>query len=158
MQRFRVISLFMLLLFLLCSLASAQETWTADQLEILASMELLSVTTAPDGSGADGYAAILAEEFSRWTTGSSVVNSKQAWVAGVRGWFDDGWRVVERTQEIVEISVVGEYAFSRRVVEETYLSPDGESSVSKAGLAETWVRGEGVWLLLRVNADVLSGQ
>jgi hypothetical protein len=79
-------------------------------------------------------------------------------VAGVRGWFDDGWRVVERVQEIVEITVVGEYAFCRRIVEESYLGPDGENSVSKAALAETWIRGEGAWLLLRVNADLIGDQ
>jgi hypothetical protein len=124
----------------------------------LASIELLSATTAPNGTGANGYAAVLAEGFSRWTTGSNIVNSKQAWVDGVRGWFDDGWRVVDRKQDVVEILVIGEYAFTRRVVEETYQSPSGESSVSKAGLAETWIRGESAWLLLRVNADVLSGQ
>jgi hypothetical protein len=158
MQRSIVFFVFMLLLLFPCSQVSAQDSWTAEQLEILASMELLSATTAPGGTGADGYAAVLAEEFSRWTTGSNIVNSKQAWVDGVRGWFDDGWRVVARDQDVVEILVIGEYAFTRRVVEETYQSPSGESSVSKAGLAETWIRGEGVWLLLRVNADVLTGQ
>jgi len=158
MQRFKVFIIFMPMLIVLCSFAWAQDSWTTEQLEILASMELLSATTAPNGTGADGYAAVLAEGFSRWTTGSSIVNSKQAWVDGVRDWFDDGWRVVERDQEIVEIIVIGEYAFTRRVVEETYQSPSGDSSVSKAGLAETWIRGEGVWLLLRANADVLSDQ
>jgi hypothetical protein len=158
MQRSTVLFVFMLLLLLPCSLVSAQDSWTPEQLEILASIELLSATTAPNGTGADGYAAVLAEGFSRWTTGSSIVNSKQAWVDGVRGWFDDGWRVVDREQDVVEILVIGKYAFTRRVVEETYLSPCGDSSVSKAGLAETWIRGDSVWLLLRVNADILSGQ
>jgi hypothetical protein len=158
MQRFTNIFVFMLMLLLPCSLAFAQDSWTTEQLEVLASMELLSATTAPNGTGVDGYAAVLAEGFSRWTTGSSTVNSKQVWVDGVRSWFDDGWRVVGRAQEIVEILVIGEYAFTRRVVEETYLSPSGENSVAKAGLAETWIRGEGIWLLLWVNADVLSGQ
>jgi len=158
MMRSKLFIVFILLLLLPFSLVTAKESWTAKQQEVLASMELLSATTAPKGTGADDYAAVLAEGFSRWTTGSSIINSKQTWVDGVRSWFDDGWRVVDRDQEVIEISVVGEYAFTRRIVEETYLGPGGESSVSKAGLAETWVHSEGDWLLLRVNADVLSSQ
>jgi hypothetical protein len=65
---------------------------------------------------------------------------------------------VDREQDVVEILVIGEYAFTRRVVEETYQKSGGDSSVSKAGLAETWIRGDSVWLLLRVNADILSSQ
>jgi hypothetical protein len=119
-------------------------------------MELLSAATAPDGAGADDYAAVLSDDFSRWTTGSSVINDKQSWVAGLREWFDDGWRVSDRDQNILEVSVQGEIALTRRIVEETYLGPDGESSVSRAALAEIWVRGDGGWLLFWVNVDVLD--
>jgi hypothetical protein len=158
MMRFAFFFVFILLLLLPCSLVTAEETWTAEQQQVLSSMDLLSATTAPQGAGADGYAAVLAEGFSRWTTGSGIINGKQAWVDGVRDWFTDGWRVVNRDQEIIEISVLGEYAFTRRIVEETYRGPDGDSSISKAGLAEIWVRSEDAWLLLRVNVDVLSSQ
>ena len=51
--------------------------------------------------------------------------------------------------------MVGDFAFTRRIVEETYLGPDGDSTNSRAALAETWIRGDGGWLLLRVNADVM---
>lgn len=156
MQRSTVFSVFVIVALLSCSIVCAQDSWTAEQQEIIASIEKLSATTAPGGTGAEGYAAILAEGFSRWTTGSSVVNRKQAWVDGVRSWFDDGWRVVDRDQEVVEILVVGEFAFTRSIVEETYQSPSGESSLSKAGLAETWMRRDGDWLLLQVNVVVQS--
>ena len=39
---------------------------------------------------------------------------------------------------------------------ETDLGPDGDSTKSRAALAETWIRGDSGWLLLRVNADVLD--
>jgi hypothetical protein len=138
------------------SQVSAQDSWTTEQLQVVASIERLSTATAPGGAGADGYGAVLADNFSRWTTGSDVINDKQSWVEGVREWFDDGWRVTDRNQNILEILMMGEFAFTRRVVEETYLGPDGERSVSKAALAETWVRSDGVWLLLLVNVDVLD--
>lgn len=138
------------------SQVSAQDSWTTDERQVLAAMERLSAATAPDGAGADAYAAVLTDDFSRWTTGSGVVNDKQSWVAGVREWFDDGWRVTDRNQEIVEISVKGDMALTRRIVEETYLGPDGENSVSRAALAEVWARSDGVWLLYQVNVDVLD--
>ena len=148
------------ILLLLCwpALILAQESWTTEQQEVLAAMARLSASTAPDGAGADDYAAVLAEEFSRWTIGGETLNGKKAWVEGVRSWFDDGWRVTDRNQEVSEVSLVGDFAFTRRIVEETNLGPDGEKTRSKAGLAETWVRVKGEWLLLRVNIYVLSSQ
>ena len=102
--------MFILMPLLTCSLASAQDSRTAEPLETLASMEILSVTTAPNGTGADGYAAVLSVGFSRWTTGSNIVNGKQAWVDGVRGWFDDGWRV-----PIISLSCSNSPAFQEDV-------------------------------------------
>jgi len=136
--------------------ARAEDSWTTDQRHVLASMQRLSAATAPDGTGADAYGAVLADDFSRWTTGSSVINEKQPWVEGVREWFDQGWRVTDRDQEVLEVSVKGDLAFTRRIVEETYLGPNGDTSVSKAALAEAWVRVDGVWLLSRVNVDVMD--
>ena len=100
----------------------------------------------------------MAENFSRWTTGSKVINHKSEWIEGVRSWFDDGWRVVDRNQTVLEITIKGDNAFTRRIVEETYRGPDEEISISKAGLAETWIRSDSNWLLLRVSADVLDSQ
>jgi hypothetical protein len=138
--------------------AKSQASWSPEQSQVLAAMHRLSATTAPDGEGADEYAAVLAENFSRWTTGSSVINRKKGWVEGVRDWFDDGWRVIDRHQTVLEVTIRADEAFTRRNVEETYLGPDKQKTISKAGLAETWVRSDSGWLLLRVNADVLDSQ
>ena len=156
----KLLYLFAYLLLSLWPLADAQSqnSWSPEQSEVLAAMHLLSTSTAPDGDGADKYAAVLAENFSRWTTGSSLINHKKEWVEGVRDWFDDGWRVIDRHQVILEITIRADEAFTRRIVEETYIGPDGEKTISKAGLAETWIRSEGGWLLLRVNVDVLDSQ
>jgi ketosteroid isomerase-like protein len=152
---FRARVLLLMLLFA-CVQVTAQESWTKEQKEILTSIERLSGSTASGGTGADGYAAVLAEDYSRWTIGSNLLNTKKAWVEGVREWFDGGWRISDRKQEVLDISVRGDYAFTRRIVEESFLGPDGETTNSKAGLAEIWVRGETGWLLLRVDVDVLD--
>ena len=57
-----------------------------------------------------------------------MLTGKQEWVEGVRGWFDDGWRVSDRQAEVLEITIEGPVAYSRRVVTETYIGPDGETS------------------------------
>ena len=138
--------------------AQSQNSWSPEQSRVLASIHRLSASTAPDGAGADEYGEVLAEDFSRWTTGSEVINHKSEWIEGVRSWFNDGWRVIGRNETILEITIRGGEAFTRRIVEETYLGPDEEQTISKAALAETWVRSESGWLLLRVNADVLDSQ
>lgn len=129
----------------------AQQTWSPAQREVLAAIERLSASTAPGGAGAEAYGAVLAEDFSRWTVGSEIMNGKDEWVGGVREWFDDGWRVSDRETRHLEIRVRGAHAFTRRIVEETYRGPDGERSTSTAALAEVWVREEGEWRLLMVN-------
>lgn len=137
--------------------AAAQQNWTTEQREVLAAMDWLSAATAPDGLGPDAYAAALAPDFSRWTVGSTVMSGKYDWVRGVREWFDDGWRVAQRSTRHLEITVIGDLALTRRIVEETYRGPDGEESRSTAALAEVWTRRDGPWLLLRVNVHPMEG-
>jgi ketosteroid isomerase-like protein len=131
--------------------------WSTQQREILDAIARLSASTAPGGGGPDDYATMLTEDFSRWTIGSDVINGKEDWVDGVRGWFDDGWRVSDRQAEVLEITVEGPAAFSRRIVSETYAAPDGETSPpAKAALAEVWRRdGEG-WRLQRVTVHPIQ--
>ena len=138
--------------------AELDSSWTTEQKQILGTIERLSEATAPGGGGADAYGKVLANDFSRWTMGSDLINTKKAWLDGMRTWFDEGWRVTDRDQTIVEIRVDRPFAFTRRVVEETYRGPDGDGSVSKAALGETWVRRNGVWLLYRVNVEVLDSR
>jgi ketosteroid isomerase-like protein len=136
---------------------SAPGEWSPGQREILDAIARLSAATAPGGGGADDYAARLTDDFSRWTIGSDSVIGKQAWVDGIRGWFDDGWRVSDRQSEVLEITVEGSTAFCRRIVSETYVGPDGEiSPPARAALAEVWRRdGEG-WRLQRVTVHPIQ--
>jgi ketosteroid isomerase-like protein len=131
--------------------------WSTGQREILDAIAKLSAATAPGGGGADDYAAMLTEDFSRWTIGSDVLTGKQDWVEGIRAWYDDGWRVSDRQAEVLEITVEGGTAFSRRIVSETYTGPDGETSPpTGAALAEVWRRdGEG-WRLQRVTVHPIQ--
>ena len=133
-----------------------QEKWDSEQKQLIETMNLLSETTAPDGNGADAYENYLSENFNRWTIGSSITNNKEKWVEGVREWFDDGWRVSKREQQMLEILIMGEFAHTRRIVTETYLGPKGDTSISKAALAEIWKKKNDKWLLYRVNVHPMA--
>jgi len=134
----------------------AQTSWTIEQEQIVATIDRLSATTAPDGNGADDYGMLLDEAFSRWTVGSDLVSYKRDWVDGIRDWFDDGWRVSERKTDYVAIDIVDNFAFTRRNVSETYLGPDGDSSTSKAAVAEVWKKSGNSWLLLVANVHPIT--
>ncbi|MTI20779.1 nuclear transport factor 2 family protein [Fulvivirga sp. RKSG066] len=136
----------------------AQDDWSAEQQEIIAAIHKLSATTAPDGAGADAYGQYLADDFSRWTVGSEMLNNKTDWVEGIREWFNDGWRVSDRQQQILEIDIVGNMAHLRRIVSETYLGPDGDVSSSKAALAEVWAKRDNQWLLYKVNVHPIPNK
>ena len=140
------------LIFLLLSISAyGQEVWDSEQLQLIAAMDSLSETTAPEGTGADAYGEHLSNDFSRWTIGSSITNNKKKWVQGIREWFDDGWRVSDRQQQNLEILIMDNMAHTRRIVHETYLGPNGDTSKSKAALAELWIKKNNRWLLFRVN-------
>lgn len=148
---------FLVCLTLLLAVPAGATDWSPAQQQVLAAIARLSAATAPDGGGADAYAAVLADDFSRWTVGSDKLQTKQSWVDGMREWFDIGWRVTDREQTVLEITVDDRFAFTRRIVAETYTGPRGDITNSKAALAETWVRGDGgEWLLLRVNISVME--
>ena len=136
---------------IVCSVAAQDE-----KKAILETMMKFSATTAPNGAGADAYGTFLAEDFSRWTLGSDNVSKKKDLIESVRDWFDDGWPVSDRHMESVHIDLRDDLAFVRRIVSETYTGPDGESSASRAALAEIWVKKEQSWLLLRVDLTPLN--
>ena len=131
--------------------ASDEITWNEEQRQVIEAMNRLSETTAVDGTGADGYALLLANDFSRWTVGSKLVNDKKSWVEGIREWFDDGWRVQDRRSQIIDVVVENDLAFTRRMVDEKYMGPQEQESFSSAALAEVWVRSNSQWLLRMVN-------
>lgn len=145
---------------LLCAtiLSFGQEKWDNEQKQIIGSMNKLSETTALKGGGAEAYGWFLSDDFSRWTIGSSTTNSKKDWVHGIREWFDDGWRVSDRKQQLIEIQMMNGLAHTRRIVSETYLGPDGTTSKSKAALNEIWIKEKDKWVLYRVNIHPMEAQ
>ena len=132
------------------------QTWSDHQQDVISSIKRLSASTAPNGGGADAYGEMLTDDFTRWTVGSSIINNKTDWVEDMREWFDAGWRVTDREVEFVEIAVNNGAAFTRRNVTETYLGPDGETSTSKAAVAETWLKINGTWMLFRANVHPIT--
>jgi len=134
----------------------AQEKMNKQQKAVLATMEALSKTTENNGQGAKAYEKFLADDFNRWTIGSSKIDNKEDWVGGVNSWFEEGWRVSKREQKNLEILVLSEFAHTRRIVTETYLGPNGDTSKSTAALAEVWILSKGKWLLLRVNVHPMD--
>ena len=141
---------------LLSIITYGQDEWNSEQKQIIETMNLLSETTTPDGKGADAYGSYLSDDFSRWTIGSPITNNKKKWVDGVKEWFDDGWRVSERKQQNLEILIMNGIAHTRRIVIETYLGPKGDTSESKAALAEIWIKKNNKWLLYRVNVHPMT--
>lgn len=142
--------------FFFSSFTYAQDGFTVKQKEIIEAMNGLSETTSPKGKGADAYGKFLANDFSRWTIGGQKISKKKEWIESVRSWFDDGWRVSNRAQQNLEINIHKNYAFTRRIVTETYLGPTGNTSKSTAALAEIWIQNNTNWLLLKVNVHPMK--
>ena len=133
----------------------AQENFTSQQKEIVDAINGLSKTTSPKGNGATAYGKFLADDFSRWTIGSDKISKKKEWLEGIRSWFDEGWRVSDRKQQNLEINIRDGYAFAHRIVIESYQGPKGDTSNSKAALAEIWVKIDNQWKLLTVTMHPL---
>ena len=136
--------------------AQSAKSWTAEQQQVIDAMDRLSQATAVDGGGAADYAAVLTENFSRWSSGSQLVNDKKTWVDGLDDWFTDGWRVTDRSTQIVGIVIQANHAFVRRNVQETYLGPENNQSEANAALAEVWVRDVDQWKLMQANVTVID--
>jgi hypothetical protein len=124
---------------------------TEDHKSIKAVMKRIAQSTSSDGLGADEYGKYLHAEFTRWSMKDSEEINKTDFIESVREWFDEGWRVPTREAQIVSFKVIGDMAFSRRIVTETYSGPDGESGSSKSALSETWKKENNNWLLFSVE-------
>jgi len=135
------------------SILYSQDDTKTKKTELLKAMEEFSATTSINGKGAESYGSFLSNEFSRWTLGDSTMTNKKEIVVSVHGWFQEGWRVIDRKFENIEILVKDNYAFTRRIAHETYEGPSGDNSFSTASLTEIWQKKDGKWLLLRVNVD-----
>lgn len=91
------------------------------------------------------------EGFTQWTVGSTTINQREVWIDGIAEWFDAGWRVIDGSLEVLEIDIHGDIATTRRVVRETFKSPEGDTTTYDSGVVETWVNCEGKWMLLRAS-------
>lgn len=137
---------------------SAQQ-WNHNQQAVATAIEELSASTVPGGDGPEGYASMLADDFTRWTLGGDRMSDRDSWVRGIEEWWEDGWRVVEREGEIVDITMTGDMAFVRRTAYERFAGPTGEpGDLTGAALAEVWVRRDGVWRLWRVDITLLGAE
>ena len=103
--RFRF-ALTLIFVILVSALSNAQNKWTLAQKEVIQTMNGISETTAPNGKGAYAYGSFLSDDFSRWTIGSTKISAKDNWIQGINEWFKDGWRVSERKQQILEITIL----------------------------------------------------
>ncbi len=104
-----------------------------------------------NGNGGNGYALILAPEYTRWTIESETINDRETWLQGIHDWFDSGWRIADSKNNIVEIAVHGEFAFVRRIATETYAGPNGEDQIFQSGVVEVWTKKNDKWLLLQAS-------
>lgn len=134
----------------------SQNQWTPQQQAIIQAIRQLSAATAPNGGGAVAYGKLLAKNYKRWTLGKTILSNKESWLKGINEWFSEGWRVSDRQSQNLEIHLEGQWAFVRRIVKETYLSPQGKKSYSKAALAEVWKKQQKQWLLYRVDIHPLD--
>jgi ketosteroid isomerase-like protein len=143
-------------LFSFLQLSISQGSENQAEMAVMASIAKLSKATSPGGGGADAYADILTEDYSRWTLGSDSSQNKYDWVEGIREWFDDGWRVTDRQTSKFFFSSKGDLAFTRRVVSESYIGPGGEKSSGKAAVSEVWRKEGEVYLLWRVDISPIK--
>jgi hypothetical protein len=140
-------------LFFLISYASqaSGQDFSSEEQAIVAQMSALSASMQENGSGGSGYALILAPEYTRWTTGSETISDRETWLRGIHDWFNGGWRVADSKNNILEITVHGEFAFVRRIATETYAGPNGEDQIFQSGVVEVWVKKDDQWLLLQAS-------
>ena len=140
-------------LFFLISYASqaSGQDFSSEEQAIVAQMSALSASMQENGSGGGGYALILAPEYTRWTTGSETISDRETWLQGIHDWFNGGWRVADSKNNILEITVQGEFAFVRRIATETYAGPNGEDQIFRSGVVEVWTKKNDKWLLLQAS-------
>jgi len=140
------------LFFLISSSAQASnQEFRSEEQAIVSQMTALSASMKKNGSGGNGYALILAPEYARWTIGSETINDRETWLQGIHDWFNGGWRIADSKNNILEITVHGEFAFVRRIATETYAGPNGEDQIFQSGVVEVWTKKNDQWLLLQAS-------
>ena len=89
----------------LLALILAFSTQNDETERVMEAIAILSESTETDGGGPEVYAGMLCPGFSRWTLGSVQISDRDSWLNGVRGWWEDGWRVSERETEWIQVTL-----------------------------------------------------
>ena len=145
--------IFLSMLLFLVSLAAqaSNQEFSSEEQAIVSQMTALSASMQKNGSGGDGYALILAPKYTRWTIGSETINDRETWLQGIHDWFNGSWRIADSKNNILEITVHGEFAFVRRIATETYAGPNGEDQIFQSGVVEVWIKKNDQWLLIQAS-------
>lgn len=142
---------FAIMLLTITTAQANNQNFDSEQKAIISQMKALSSSMYKGGKGGNAYAAILAPDYTRWTSGSDLINDRANWLKGINDWFDSGWRIADSQNNILEIKIQGNLAFVRRVATETYSGPKGESQVFQSGVVEVWTKKNNTWLLLQAS-------
>ena len=142
---------FTILLLAITTTHANNQNFDSEQKAIISQMNSLSSSMYKDGNGGKAYATILAPTYTRWTSGSDLINDRVNWLKGINDWFNSGWRIANSQNNILEIEIHGDFAFVRRVATETYVGPKGENQIFQSGVVEVWTKKNSVWLLLQAS-------
>lgn len=128
--------------------AATDETAQHSEAELRATMAAYAQTLTPDGAGPEAYASYLADDYSRWAIGGDILTRAEL-VSAVEDWHAAGNRVTRRESDILELSIVGDYAFVRSHFVETFENGDGPTGEFRGFVAATWRAAPGGWRLVR---------
>lgn len=115
----------------------------------------LSSATLVGGQGWKAYKQLLHPEYARWAMGE-VYEKREKFVRSLEEWWDYGMRVAERDIEIVAVDMVGNLAFVRFKITETFVGPDGPAEGFSGYVSNTWIKEHGTWLLLSVEISSIA--
>lgn len=113
----------------------------------------LSASTLQGGEGWETYERLLHPNYARWAMGE-VYEGRDKFVRSLEEWWDYGMRVAEREMELIAVDIVDDIAIVRFKTTETFIGPDGPAGGFTGYVSSTWVKQDGVWLLL--SADISS--
>ena len=120
------------------------------------SIDALSASLMVGGPGWQAYADQLHDNYSRASTGGNY-QRRDAFVEGLRQWWDHGMRVAARETVPVGLDTAGDVAIVRTRVTERFVGPDGAPADGFSGhVTNVWLREDGRWRLLSANIERIA--